>query len=58
VSHPPIGALNVLKLLLINPKFPESFWSHKWAVEHFIPGKRTLNPVSYTHLTLPTIYSV
>jgi radical SAM superfamily enzyme YgiQ (UPF0313 family) len=33
-----------VKLLLINPKFPESFWSFKWAVENFMPGKRTLNP--------------
>jgi radical SAM superfamily enzyme YgiQ (UPF0313 family) len=31
-----------LRLLLINPKFPESFWSLKWAIENFLPGVRTL----------------
>ncbi|UCG50662.1 MAG: B12-binding domain-containing radical SAM protein [Candidatus Latescibacterota bacterium] len=33
-----------MKLLLINPKAPESFWSHKWAVDTFLPTKRTVNP--------------
>ncbi|UCH82613.1 MAG: radical SAM protein [Candidatus Latescibacterota bacterium] len=33
-----------MKLLLINPKFPESFWSLKWAVDNFLPTKRTVNP--------------
>lgn len=33
-----------MRLLLINPKYPESFWSFKWAVEHILPGKRTINP--------------
>lgn len=33
-----------MKLLLINPKFPESFWSFKWAVDTILPNKRTLNP--------------
>ncbi len=33
-----------MRLLLINPKFPESFWSFKWAIKNVLPSKRTLNP--------------
>jgi radical SAM superfamily enzyme YgiQ (UPF0313 family) len=33
-----------LRLLLINPRYPESFWSFRWAVESVLPGKRTINP--------------
>jgi radical SAM superfamily enzyme YgiQ (UPF0313 family) len=33
-----------VRLLLINPRFPESFWSFKWAVDTVLPGKRALNP--------------
>ncbi|HEX3034123.1 MAG TPA: radical SAM protein [Thermodesulfobacteriota bacterium] len=34
-----------MRLLLINPKFPESFWSFKWAVDTVMPNdKRTINP--------------
>lgn len=33
-----------VRLLLINPKFPESFWSFRWAVETILPNKRALNP--------------
>lgn len=34
-----------MKLLLINPRFPESFWSFKWAVDNIMPSEiRTLNP--------------
>lgn len=33
-----------MKLILINPKFSESFWSFKWALESFVPHSRTLNP--------------
>ena len=33
-----------MKLLLINPKFPESFWSYRWAVENVFAGKRALSP--------------
>lgn len=34
-----------MKLLLINPRFPESFWSFKWAVENVMPSRvRTINP--------------
>lgn len=33
-----------MKLLLINPKFPESFWSFKWAIGTVLPHKRTMSP--------------
>ncbi|MDQ7063603.1 MAG: radical SAM protein [candidate division KSB1 bacterium] len=33
-----------MRLLLINPRFPESFWSYKWAIDQVIPNKRTVNP--------------
>lgn len=33
-----------MRRLLINPKFPESFWSFKWALENILRGKRALNP--------------
>ena len=33
-----------VRLLLINPKCPESFWSFSWAVREVLPGKRTVNP--------------
>ncbi len=33
-----------MRLLLVNPKFPESFWSFRWAVEEVLPRKRALNP--------------
>ena len=34
-----------MKLLLINPRFPESFWSFKWAVDNIMPSNvRTINP--------------
>jgi radical SAM superfamily enzyme YgiQ (UPF0313 family) len=33
-----------MRLLLINPRFPESFWSFKWAVDEILPGKRAINP--------------
>jgi radical SAM superfamily enzyme YgiQ (UPF0313 family) len=34
-----------MKLLLINPRFPESFWSFKWAVDKIMPNDiRTINP--------------
>ena len=33
-----------LRLLLVNPRFPESFWSFRWAVDEILPGKRALNP--------------
>lgn len=33
-----------MRLLLVNPRFPESFWSFRWAVEEILPGKRAINP--------------
>ncbi|MBE0592306.1 MAG: B12-binding domain-containing radical SAM protein [Gemmatimonadales bacterium] len=33
-----------MRLLLINPRFPESFWSFKWAADRLFPGKRAMNP--------------
>ena len=33
-----------MKLLLVNPKHPESFWSFRWAIEDVLPGKRAVNP--------------
>lgn len=33
-----------IRLLLINPRFPESFWSFRWAVDRVLCGKRSLNP--------------
>jgi radical SAM superfamily enzyme YgiQ (UPF0313 family) len=32
------------RLLLVNPRFPESFWSFRWAIEHVLPRKRAINP--------------
>lgn len=32
------------RLLLINPRFPESFWSFRFAITDILPGKRALNP--------------
>jgi len=33
-----------MRLLLINPRFPESFWSFKWAADRVFPAKRAMNP--------------
>lgn len=32
------------RLLLINPRFTESFWSFRWALREVLPGKRAVNP--------------
>jgi radical SAM superfamily enzyme YgiQ (UPF0313 family) len=33
-----------MRLLLVNPRFTESFWSFKWAVDEILPGIRAINP--------------
>ncbi|MGA7710293.1 MAG: radical SAM protein [Rhizomicrobium sp.] len=33
-----------MRLLLINPKVPDSFWSFKWAIHKILPDKRAVNP--------------
>jgi len=33
-----------VRLLLINPRFPESFWSFRWALRNILTDKRALNP--------------
>ena len=33
-----------MRLLLINPKSPESFWNFHWAVSEVLDGKRAVNP--------------
>ncbi|HEX6530171.1 MAG TPA: radical SAM protein [Burkholderiales bacterium] len=33
-----------MRLLLVNPALPESFWSFRWALDEVLGGKRALNP--------------
>ena len=33
-----------MRLLLINPRSPESFWSFRWALDEIVPNKRAVNP--------------
>ena len=33
-----------MRLLLVNPKFPESFWTYKWAIDEILVRTRTTNP--------------
>ncbi|HEV8660900.1 MAG TPA: B12-binding domain-containing radical SAM protein, partial [Thermoanaerobaculia bacterium] len=33
-----------MRLLLINPRAPESFWTFQWALDNVLPGKRAVNP--------------
>ncbi|MTJ83410.1 MAG: B12-binding domain-containing radical SAM protein [Telmatospirillum sp.] len=33
-----------MRLLLINPKVPDSFWNFRWAVHRILPGKKAVNP--------------
>jgi len=43
-ARPRSDAPETVRLLLINPRFPESFWSFKWALADILTGKRSLNP--------------
>jgi radical SAM superfamily enzyme YgiQ (UPF0313 family) len=42
MSRPPQS--RPVRLLLINPRFPESFWSFRWALQNILPDKRAINP--------------
>jgi len=33
-----------VRLLLINPRLPESFWSFRWGIDKVLSGKRAVNP--------------
>ena len=33
-----------MRLLLVYPRYPESFWTFRWAVNEILPGKRAVNP--------------
>jgi len=33
-----------MKLLLVNPRCPESFWSLRFAIDQVLPSKRSVNP--------------
>lgn len=33
-----------MRLLLINPRFPESFWSFTWAINEVLPRKSSTCP--------------
>lgn len=39
-----VAAIPPIRVLLINPRFPESFWSFRWAIEDVLHGKGALNP--------------
>ncbi len=44
MPQPVIHSAAPTRLLLINPRFPESFWSFRWALKKLLPGKRAINP--------------
>ena len=33
-----------VRLLLINPRFPESFWSFRWGIDKVLTDRRAVNP--------------
>lgn len=43
-AGPPPDRTAPVRLLLVNPRFPESFWSFRWALGRILPGKRAVNP--------------
>ena len=61
------GKRFLVKKLFVKPGGMLSLQNHDHRSEHWLVAegeaevtldKKTINPVSYTHLTLPTIYSV
>ena len=47
-----------MRLLLINPRYPESFWSFKWAVDGILPQKRAIKPSRVTHMESFKVFRV
>ena len=43
-THQSTSLSRPLRLLLINPRFPESFWSFRWALQELLSGKQAINP--------------
>ncbi len=37
-------SMTPVRLLLINPRFPESFWSFRWALQEILPSRHAVNP--------------
>ena len=38
-----MASITPKRLLLINPRFPESFWTFKWAINEILPNTRAIN---------------
>ena len=33
-----------MRIVLVNPRFPESFWSFRWVINTILPDRRAVNP--------------